>query len=190
VPSNNVTDFVSYLKANQKTLYASSGVGAPNHLGVLLFLSLNNVTDAVHTPYQGGGPAMVDVVAGRVKFSMQTMTAVKPMAAEQRIKVLAIASEKRSPLMPDVPTFTEAGLAKIDFSAWFAILAPAATPAPVLEALNKHIVAALQSFETRAKLVEAGFSVLGTSRADTERMLKSEAARWAALVKATGFKGD
>jgi tripartite-type tricarboxylate transporter receptor subunit TctC len=84
----------------------------------------------------------------------------------------------------------EAGLPKIDFSAWFAVFAPAGTPPAALDLLSRQIVAALQTPETKAKLVEAGFSVLGTSRADTERMLKAEAQRWAAVVTATGFKGD
>jgi tripartite-type tricarboxylate transporter receptor subunit TctC len=78
----------------------------------------------------------------------------------------------------------------IDFSAWFAVFAPAGTPPAVLDQLNRQVVAAVQSPDTRTKLVEAGFSVTGTSRADTEKMLKAESTRWAAVVKATGFKGD
>jgi hypothetical protein len=97
---------------------------------------------------------------------------------------------QRSPLLPEVPTFTESGMPGIDFSAWFGVFAPAGTPPAVLDQLNRQIVAAVQSPETRAKLVDAGFSVSGTSRADTEKMLETEATRWAAVVKATGFKGD
>ena len=84
----------------------------------------------------------------------------------------------------------EAGYGKVDVSTWFAVLAPASTPPALLDLLNRQFVAAVQTPETRAKLVEAGFSPNGTSRAETDRMLKSEALRWAALVKATGFKGD
>jgi tripartite-type tricarboxylate transporter receptor subunit TctC len=89
-----------------------------------------------------------------------------------------------------VPTFAEAGYPKIDFSAWFAVFAPAGTPVAALDALNRQLAAAVQSAETKARLQEAGFSVLGSSRVDTEKMLRAEAARWAEVVKATGFKGD
>lgn len=185
VPSDNVTDFVAYLKSNQKTLYASSGVGAPNHLGVLLFLSLNNV-DAVHTPYQGGGPAMVDVVAGRVKFCMQTMTAVKPMAAEKRIKVLAIASETRSPLMPDVPTFTQAGMKDFQIGNWLGVMAPAGTPEPILEKLNTEIAKAMKTPVMSARMEQEGAVAIGSTRAEYAAYIKKELDRWTKVVKDAG----
>jgi tripartite-type tricarboxylate transporter receptor subunit TctC len=106
------------------------------------------------------------------------------------MRALATTAHTRSLLLPDVPTFTEAGWPKIDFSSWFAVFAPAGTPPATLELLNRQVVAAMQSPETKTKLLDAGFSVLGTSLADTDRMLKAEAPRWAAVVKATGFKGD
>ena len=89
-----------------------------------------------------------------------------------------------------MPTFTETGYPKADFAAWFAVLLPAGTPAAVADALNRQVVTAVQSPDVRQKLQEAGFSVVGSSRADTERMLKAEATRWAAVVKASGFKAD
>jgi tripartite-type tricarboxylate transporter receptor subunit TctC len=107
-----------------------------------------------------------------------------------KMRALATTAPQRSALLPEVPTFAEAGMPSIDFSAWFAVFAPAGTPAAVMDQLNRQIVAAVQAPETRSKLQEAGFSVSGTSRTDTERMLKAEATRWAAAVKATGFKGD
>jgi tripartite-type tricarboxylate transporter receptor subunit TctC len=107
-----------------------------------------------------------------------------------KLRALATTAPVRSTLLPEVPTFAEVGFPKLDFSAWFAVLAPAGTPVGILDLLNRQTVATVQTPDNRARIVEAGFSVSGTSRADTERMLKAEAQRWAAIVKATGFKGD
>jgi tripartite-type tricarboxylate transporter receptor subunit TctC len=189
-PHQNVADFVKAAKAKSDRInMATFGAGTPGHFGAEMLAEAGGFkVEVIH--YRATGDAVTAIVAGDVQGAFVSTALGAAQIKGGKMRALATTAAARSPLLPDVPTFTEAGLAKIDFSAWFAILAPAATPAPVLEALNKHIVAALQSPETRAKLVEAGFSVLGTSRADTERMLKSEAARWAALVKATGFKGD
>ena len=107
-----------------------------------------------------------------------------------RMRALATTAAERSPLLPDVPTFAEAGFPKVDFSAWFAIFAPAGTPPTVLDTLSRQFSAAVQRPEVRQKLQEAGFTVLGTSRAESEQMVKAEASRWAGVVKATGFKAD
>jgi len=113
-----------------------------------------------------------------------------PQVKAGKVRALATTGAARSPLLPEVPTFAESGMPKVDFSAWFALFAPAGTPSPVLDTLNRNAVAALQSADVKKVLQEAGFTVLGTSRADSERMLKSEAVRWAGVVKATGFKAD
>jgi tripartite-type tricarboxylate transporter receptor subunit TctC len=186
VPSNTVPEFVDWLKANPGTIYASSGVGAPNHLGQLLFLSQSGIKDAVHTPYKGGGPAMLDVVAGRVMFCMQTMTAVKPMADDKRIKVLAIASEKRSPIMPDVPTFDEAGLKGFQIGNWLGVMAPAGTPDEIVDKLNAEIAKAMKTPEMVARMEQEGAVAIGSSREEYSTYIDKELERWTKVVKESG----
>jgi len=140
--------------------------------------------------YRGTGPAMNDLIGGQVQSMFDNAPSAMPHIQGGRLRPLAITSAQRSPLLPEVPTFSEAGLPKIDFSAWFAVFAASGTPAPLLDELARQLMAVTQAPETRAKLLEAGFSVRSTGRADTERLLKSEAQRWAAVVKATGFKAD
>ena len=107
-----------------------------------------------------------------------------------KMRALATTAAERSPLLPEVPTFREAKLPGIDFSAWFAFFVPAGTPDAVVDKLNKALVESTQSPEVKQKLVAAGFSVTGTSRAEAERMVQAQAPRWDKIVKQTGFKGD
>jgi tripartite-type tricarboxylate transporter receptor subunit TctC len=189
-PHQSVADFVKAAKAKgDKTNLATFGAGTPGHFGAeMLADAAGFKVEPIH--YRATGDAVTAIVAGDVAGAFVSTALGAAQIKGGKMRALATTAATRSPLLPDVPTFTEAGLAKVDFSAWFAVFAPAGTPASALDVLNRNIVAALQSPETKAKLVEAGFSVIGSSRADTEKMLKAEAARWAAVVKATGFKGD
>ena len=189
-PYQSVADFLKAAKARaDKTNMATFGAGTPGHFGAeMLAEAAGFKVEPIH--YRATGDAVTAIVAGDVQGAFVSTALGAAQIKGGKMRALATTAATRSPLLPEVPTFTEAGLPKIDFSAWFAIFAPAGTPAAALDALNKQIVAALQSPETKAKLVEAGFSVIGSSRADTDKMLKAEAQRWAAVVKTTGFKGD
>jgi tripartite-type tricarboxylate transporter receptor subunit TctC len=189
-PHQSVADFIKAAKARgDKLNFATFGAGTPGHFGAELLAEAGGYKiEPVH--YRATGDAVTAIVAGDVQGAFVSTALGAAQIKGGKMRALATTAATRSPLLPDVPTFAEAGLPKIDFSAWFAVFAPAGTPAATLDLLNRQIVAAMQSPETKAKLQEAGFSVLGSSRADTERMLKDEATRWAAVVKATGFKGD
>lgn len=189
-PHQSVADFVRAAKAKgDKVNMATFGAGTPGHFGAeMLADAAGFKVESIH--YRATGDAVTAIVAGDVAGAFVSTALGAAQIKGGKMRALATTAATRSPLLPEVPTFAEAGLAKIDFSAWFAIFAPAGTPAAALDVLNRNIVAALQAPETKTKLVEAGFSVIGSSRADTEKMLKAEAARWAAVVKATGFKGD
>jgi tripartite-type tricarboxylate transporter receptor subunit TctC len=189
-PHQNVADFVKAAKAKgDKINFATFGAGTPGHFGAEMFAEAAGFkVEPIH--YRATGDAVTAIVAGDVQGAFVSTALGAAQIKGGKMRALATTAASRSTLLPDVPTFTEAGLAKIDFSAWFAVFAPAGTPAAALEVLNRQIVAALQSPETKTKLVEAGFSVIGSGRGDTEKMLKAEGARWAAVVKATGFKGD
>ena len=136
------------------------------------------------------GDAVTAIVAGDVAGAFVSTALGAAQVKGGKMRGLAITSSQRSLLLPDVPTVAEAGLPKLNLSAWLGVLAPAGTPPAVLDLLNRRFVEAVQTPEVRQKLVEAGFTVTGTSRSDTDRMLKAEAARWSALVKSTGFRGD
>lgn len=189
-PHQSVADFVKAAKAKgDKTNLATFGAGTPGHFGAeMLADAAGFKVEPIH--YRATGDAVTAIVAGDVAGAFVSTALGAAQIKGGKMRALATTAATRSPLLPEVPTFTEAGLPKVDFSAWFAVFAPAGTPASALDVLNRNIVAALQSPDTKAKLVEAGFSVIGSSRADTEKMLKAEAARWATVVKATGFKGD
>jgi tripartite-type tricarboxylate transporter receptor subunit TctC len=189
-PLQNVADFVKAAKAKgDKVNFATFGAGSPGHFGAEMFGEAAGFkVEPIH--YRATGDAVTAIVAGDVAGAFVSTALGAAQIKGGKMRALATTASQRSPLLPDVPTFTEAGMPKIDFSAWFAIFVPAGTPAPVVETLSRQVLAAVQAPETKAKLVEAGFSVTGTSRADTEKMIKAESARWAGIVKATGFKGD
>lgn len=192
-PYASFADFLKFAKANgtggKRVNLATFGAGTPGHFGAEMLAEAGGfAVEPVH--YRATGDAVTAIVAGEVAASFVSTALGAAQIKGGKMRALATTSSARSPVLPDVPTFAELGLPKIDFSAWFALFAPHGTPAAVLDQLNRQTVAALQDPATKAKLQEAGFRVLGTSRAETEQMLRSEAPRWAALVKASGFKGD
>lgn len=169
--------------------FATFGAGTPGHFGAVEFGEQAGVkVEPVH--YRSTGDAVTAILSNSVTGAWVSVAIAAGQIKGGKMRGLAITSRQRSPLLPEVPTTAESGLPKLNFSAWLGVLAPAGTPAPTLDLLNKAFVEAVQYPEVRQKLVEAGFSVTGTSRADTDRMLKAEAARWGAVVKSTGFRGD
>jgi tripartite-type tricarboxylate transporter receptor subunit TctC len=189
-PYQSIADFVKANKGKaEKVNFATFGAGTSGHFGAEMFGEAAGFkVEPIH--YRATGDAVTAIVAGDVAGSFVSTALGVAQIKGGKMRALATTAPQRSPLLPDVPTFTEAGFPKIDISAWFAVMAPAGTPAPILDTLNQQIVAALRVPEVRQKIIEAGFTVSGTSRADTDRMLKNEAQRWATVVKASGFKGD
>ncbi len=189
-PHATLADFIKAARAApDRVNMGTFGAGTPGHFGAeMLAEGAGFKVEPIH--YRATGDAVTAIVAGDVAGAFVTTALGAAQVKGGKMRALATTAPARSPLLPEVPTVAEAGWPKIDFSAWFVMFAPAGTPAPVLDLLNRQIVAAVQAPDVRARLVEAGFAVTGTTRADTERLLKSEAQRWAAVVRATGFKGD
>ncbi|MBT9523849.1 MAG: tripartite tricarboxylate transporter substrate binding protein [Rhizobacter sp.] len=189
-PHKTVADFMKAAKANKDRVnLATFGAGTPGHFGAEMLAEQGGFkVEPIH--YRATGDAITAIVAGDVQGAFVSTALGSAQIKAGKMRALATTAASRSPLLPEVPTFTEAAFPKVDFSAWFAVFAPAGTPAAVLDSLNKQIVAAVQSAEVKQKLVDAGFTVTGTSRAEAEKMVKAETPRWAAVVKATGFKGD
>lgn len=169
--------------------FATFGAGTPGHFGAAEFGDQAGVkVEPVH--FRSTGDAVTAIIAGQVSGAWISTALANAQIKGNKMKALAITAPGRSPLLPDVPTTAEAGMPKLRFSAWLGVLAPAGTSMAVMDALNKRFVEAVQYPEVRQKLLDAGFSVAGTSLAETDRMLKTEANRWGTIVRASGFKGD
>lgn len=189
-PHKTVADFVKAARAQaDKTNIATFGAGTPGHFGAELLAEAGGFkVEPVH--YRATGDAVTAIVSGDVAGSFVSTALGAAQIKGGKMRALATTAPQRSPLLPDVPTFAEAGLPKVNVSTWFAVLAPAGTPAPVLDLLNKQLQDTLRLPDVQARMVEAGFSTSTSSRADTDKLIRSEGQRWAGLVKATGFKGD
>ncbi|MGJ7579982.1 Bug family tripartite tricarboxylate transporter substrate binding protein [Variovorax sp. RHLX14] len=169
--------------------FGTFGAGTPGHFGAEMFASEAGLKiEPVH--YRATGDAITALVAGDVQAAFVTTALAAPQIRGGKLRALATTGAVRSALLSDVETMTEAGFPKVDFSAWFALFAPAGTPVATLDLLNKAAVAAMQTTEVKRVLQDAGFALSGTGRTDSERMVKAEAVRWAAVVKASGFKAD
>lgn len=189
-PAHDVKNFIAKARTDAKRInFATFGIGTQAYLGAEMLADLAGFKiEPVH--YRDTGAVITDLISGTVQAAFITPAMAAAHVSSGKMRALAITAAARSPLLPSVPTFTEAGWSQVDFSAWFAIFAPAGTPAPVLETLNRQLVAAVQHPDVRRVLQEAGFKVTGTARGESEMMVKSEAARWAGIVKTKGFKLD
>jgi tripartite-type tricarboxylate transporter receptor subunit TctC len=189
-PPRTVAELVALAKAEPgKLSYASSGNGTAQHLAAELF-KLRTGTDIQHIPYKGGGQAIIDIAAGHVPFFFGNMSAAWPHAKAGRVRALAVTSPKRSPAAPDVPTLAEAGVAGCEISEWNALLAPAGTPAAVVERLHREVTKILAEPAMRQRLAELGAEVVGSTPAELAAFLKSEIAKWAEVVKTANIKAD
>jgi tripartite-type tricarboxylate transporter receptor subunit TctC len=181
-----VAAFIAAAKAEPgKITYASSGDGSPQHLGGLMFESRTQ-TKLLHVPYRGGALAINDTIAGTVDAMFAVMPEAVPHIKAGTLTALGVMSPTRSPVFPQVPTMQEAGVADLSLSAWMALLAPAKTPRPIIDQLNKAIVAAFDA-ETRAKLAESGIEVATSTPEDVQRLIARDIKLHAELVKAAGL---
>lgn len=185
---NTAAEFVSYLRANpDKTTYGSAGIGTANHMWALLLLQQHGLT-ALHVPFKGGAPMMLDVAAGRVQWTITAMIVVVPMVKEKRIKALAFGGLKRSPLLPDVPLLSETVMPGLEVGNWYAVMAPAGTPPAIVSRLNSEIMKALQDPNTKGRIEEQGADPRGSTTEEYAAYMKGEYERWSRVVKTGGIK--
>lgn len=183
VPATNVKEFISLAKANPDSIrYASSGNGGNQHLMGGLFATMTD-TKIQHVPYKGSSGAANDLLAGIVESSFAAVPNVLPHIQQGKLRALAVTTSKRIPQLPDVPTLAEAGVPGYEASVWLALLAPANTPADIVNKLNKEIVKVLASPDTKKALYDAGVeSAYATPEAMTAYMGK-EYERWGKVIK-------
>jgi tripartite-type tricarboxylate transporter receptor subunit TctC len=182
LPVSSVPELVAHLRARPGALnYASYGVGSSPHLAAELFQTMTG-TKLVHVPYGGGGPAAVGVMTNQAQALFSSVVTVLGMVQGGTLKAIAIASDRRSPLLPDVPTFAEQGL-DYKMGTWYGMLAPAKTPAPVIDTLHRATVSVLADQSVRARIAEQGAEVVGSSPAEFRAFIKDETERLGRVIR-------
>ena len=190
VPAHSLKEFVIYAKANPgKITFGSSGFGTqPHMLGDMLKLMAD--INIVHVPYRGAGQSVTDLLAGQVQMIFETTAILLPHVEGGRLRALAVCTEARSPLLPNVPTMAESGYPKILASFWSGLLAPAGTPAEIVEKLNSAVNAILKSKEAQVGLARVGAEARIGSPRDFAAFIAAETPRWADIANTTGIKVD
>jgi len=190
VKANTVKELIAYAKADPGKLnYGSGGNGTNTHVGGELFKSLTGV-EMTHVPYRGAGAAIQDLIAGQVQVLVTSVPTALPHIKSGKLRALMVTSEKRVAVLPDVPSAAEAGVPRMLMDFWIGFAAPAGTPQPVIERLNKEIVAALAAPATKKRLAELGLEPVGSTPAQTTKLVDDEIQRWSAVVKAANIKPD
>lgn len=190
LPPTNLQEFIAYAKERPgKLAYASAGTGTPHHVAGEMF-KLATGTDLIHIPYKGTGPALVDVISGRVAVMNSEILAALPHVREGQLRALGIAAAKRSPLAPDIPTLKEAGLPNFEVTTWYGVVAPTGTPPAAVKKLSDTIMKALTEADTRSKLDQIGVIPRGLAGKDFSDFLVQENAKWTKMVKDTNIKID
>ncbi len=183
LPANTMRELIAMAKANPaKIVYASQGNGSTSHLSAAMFSSMAGV-DLVHVPYKGEGPALVDIVAGRVDIFIGNIAAALKHQQAGRVKFLAVTNANRSAVAPDVPTSAEAGLPGFIASAWFAMAMPPGTPPAIVQAINAAAVEGLKMPDVRQKYLEQGAEPVGGTTAETAGFIRDEVARWQKVIQ-------
>ncbi len=188
LPVSSLKELADYSKKRAGTLaYASSGTAGQAHLMGEMF-NKSAGTDLIHVPYKGLAPALTDVLAGRAVFTFPSISTVQPFIKGGRAKLLAISGEQRSPLLPDVPTFVEAGFPDMDIGAWYAFLAPAGTPREAIDRINRAVAEILSDPEVMKDFTARGMQPAPQTLDQFSRFIATETARMTRIVRASGVK--
>jgi tripartite-type tricarboxylate transporter receptor subunit TctC len=189
VPAKTVAEFIDYARAHPGKLnMASPGVGTSSHLSGALFMMLTGVK-MVHVPYRGGAPALTDMMTGQDQVMFSSLPTSISLIHDGTLRALAVTTEKRDPALPDLPTVAET-VKGYESSAFFGMAVPRGTPKPIIETLNKAVNQALADPSIKAKLVALGGTLIPGTPEDFGKLLTVEAAKWAAVIKATGLKAE
>jgi len=188
LPAKSVQELIAFSKTNTLN-FASSGNGGAPHMAAELFKSVTGAP-ITHVPYKGSGPAVADLVGGRVQIMFDAAPSLIQHVRSGKLRVLAAASPQRNRLLPEVPTFAELGYPKVAVSLWYGLLAPAGTPGAVIEKLNHAVTKALELPDIREKLAAQGAEPMPGSPQAFAAFMQEEMAKWAPVVKQAGVKLD
>ena len=191
IPAKSVKELVAFAKANPaKMNYGSSGSGTITHLAGALFTAQMGLT-MQHIPYKGSAPALVDVAGGQTQMMIDTINTILPYVKDNRLRALAIAIQRRSAALPDVPTLEEAAnLPGFEMSAWQGIVVPSGTPKEIISKLNAEINKTVQNPDLRQRLATLGAEPLGGTSEHYAEYIRTELLRWTKVVKDSGARAD
>jgi tripartite-type tricarboxylate transporter receptor subunit TctC len=190
VPAKSVSELVALAKAKPNELsFSSAGTGGAPHLAGELFKSLTG-TELLHVPYRGSGPAVIDLIAGRITMMFDATPSLLPNITAGKLRPLAAASPQRHRLLPDVPSFAELGYPKMEIALWYGIVTRGGTPVPIVQRLNTELAKILQMPDVRKALADQGADVSSGSPEDFAAFMRNESERWSAVVKQAGIKPE
>jgi tripartite-type tricarboxylate transporter receptor subunit TctC len=190
VPAESLKEFLALAKAKPGQLnYASGGNGASTHLGGELLKMVAGI-DLVHVPYKGTAPGLTDLLGGQVQMMIGGISSARPYVDGGKLRGLAVTGEKRNPALPDVPTFAEAGLPGVDAGTYWSLWAPAKTPDAVIQRVYRETASVLQRQDIRDRLSELGYETIAGPPEALSANLKSEIAKWRAVVAKANIKID
>jgi len=190
VPANNVKELIALAKSRPGQLnFASGSTGSAGHLAGELFNSMAGVR-MTHIPYKGAAPAVVDLMAGHVSLMFDNMSSALPNIKATRVRALAVTTLKRSPLLPQLPTISDAGLRGFDIATWFGIFAPAGAPPDIVARLNSEIVRILHTPEMKERLALLGAEPIGNKPDEFAAFVKAEIPKYAKVIQASGARAD
>lgn len=190
LPAKSIKDLIAFSKAKPGVLnYSSGGKGTNLHIAAELLISLTGLT-MTHLSYKGGGPALRALVAGESDLSIPSVAAALPQVKAGRIRAIAVTSNKRSPLLADVPTVAESGVPGYAFTSWIGFLAPASTPGAIVLKLNQQIREAMGSTDLSSRFANAGMNVIASSPEEFRMHLRSELSKYSQLVQQRGLRAD
>jgi tripartite-type tricarboxylate transporter receptor subunit TctC len=193
LPVGNLQEFIAYAKANQaKMQYGSGGSGSATHLACVLLNAAIGV-NITHIPYRGGGPAMQDLIAGRIDYQCLDTAIAIPQIESEKIKAIAILTRERSPTLPAVASAHEQGLTNFEASNWSALFLPSGTPANIIQTLHAATLVTIETPSVQERLKELGATVVGPARRSPDylqRFVVSEVEKWAVAIKVSGISID
>jgi len=190
VKASSVTELIALAKANPGKLnYGSGGVGSTPYLATELFKSMTGI-DVVHVPYKGGAPALADLVAGQIAFMIENVPGTMPFVRDGKLKALAITSQKRSPLAPELPTMAEAGVPGYEMIGWNGVFVAKGTAPDIVDRLSRELATVIALPDVNAQMQKLGAEPVGSTPPEFAAFFKAEAARWGSIIKERGIKPE
>ncbi len=190
VAASNAKELVALAKAKPGSLsYASAGNGTIGHMVAELFKTVT-ASNIVHIPYKGNGPAVTDLLGGHVLLMFASPAAVVNLVEAKKLKAIAVASAKREPGLPGIPTFAESGFPRVEASGWYGVLVASGTPKGIVQFLNKEIVKVMNNQQVKDRMIAHGLTPTSTTAEEFSRLIKSELEKWRDVVKESGAKAD
>jgi tripartite-type tricarboxylate transporter receptor subunit TctC len=186
-PTKSVAEFIAYAKANRGDItFGSSGIGTSPHLNGELFMRMAGI-EMTHIPYRGAGPAITDLIGGRLTMMFNTSGSLMPHVRSGRVRALAVSSAKRFFAAPELPTVAESGLPGFDVSSWYGLLAPAKTPPEMVRKWHTDTAAVLQEPQVRERLEGLGLAIVGSTPQELAAFIQEEMNKWGPVIKAAGI---